>query len=92
MIPGVDTALRGVGTPTPLDPPHLGKMRSHPRILGSPTHVHLQQTGNDNGKPPGRYRPARDGNPDSGYAICGLEFVKPAVLTNNGSREAQSGR
>ena len=48
-----------------------GRIRSHSLIAHPSLHVHLQQTGVENGGPPGRYRPPRGGNPNLG-------FVQPA--------------
>ena len=47
---------------------HPGRIGSHPRIINLSIHLQLQQTGYENGGPPGRYRPARCGNPNqAGY-------------------------
>ena len=40
------------------------EIRSHPRIRNPSMHLPLQQTGDGNRDPPGRYRPAWCGNPN----------------------------
>ena len=50
---------------------HPVRTRSHPRIRNPSTYPQLQQIGDENGGPPGRYRPARCGNPN-------LWVVQPA--------------
>ena len=45
-------------------PPHPGRIGSHPHIRNISMFLQLQQPGDDNGDPPGRYRPARCGNPN----------------------------
>ena len=42
--------------------PHPGRIIFHPRLRNSFTPLQLQHTGEENGDPPGRYRPARCGN------------------------------
>ena len=43
-------------------------IRRHPRIRNTSIPVQLQPPGDENGGPPGRYRPARCGNPNLGFA------------------------
>ena len=43
--------------------PHPGRIISHPRVRKPSISLPLQQPGNVNADPPGRYRPARCGNP-----------------------------
>ena len=50
-------------------PPGQDKVPS-PEIRNSSINLQFQQTGDENGRPPGRYRPARCGNSN-------LEFIKP---------------
>ena len=45
---------------------HPGRVISHPRVINPSIHLQTQQTGDKNGDLPGRYRPARCGNPNSG--------------------------
>ena len=45
--------------------PHPGRMRSRLRIRNPSIFLQLQQPGDENGDPPGRYRPARCGNPNA---------------------------
>ena len=45
-------------------PPHPGRIRSHPRMINPSILLQLQQTGDENGNPAGRYRPTRCGNPN----------------------------
>ena len=49
--------------------PHPGRIGPHLRIKNLSIHLQLQQPGSQDGDPPGRYRPTRRGNPNSGYAI-----------------------
>ena len=68
---GVATVPNGVETPTWGCQRHPGMIRSHPRIINPSIHLQLQQTGDENGGLPGRYRPAQCANPNLG-------FVEPA--------------
>ena len=48
----------------------LGRIGSHPRIKN--ISIHLLLPGDENGDPPGRYRPARCGNPNpTGWLLIG---------------------
>ena len=42
----------------------MARIRFHPRIINPSKFLHLQQPGDENGDTPGRYRPARCGNPN----------------------------
>ena len=55
-----------------------GEDRFHPRIINPSIHVQLRRIGDENGGPPGPYRPARCGNSISGHAICGLALAVSA--------------
>ena len=59
---------------------HPGGIWSHPRVGNPSIHLKLQQTGDENGDPPGRYRPARCGNPNpAGRSLIGWgSRIKPA--------------
>ena len=46
------------------------RIGSHARIQTISIHLQLQQTGDETGDPPGRYHPARCGNPDATLAHC----------------------
>ena len=61
-----------------------GRIGSHPRIRNPPRHLHLRQPGNKNGDPPGRYRPARCGNPNSTLAdwSCSQRAARVAPRDN----------
>ena len=53
-------------------PPHPRKIGSHLRIINPPISLRLQQPGDDNDDLPGRYRPARCGNPNpTGWLLIG---------------------
>ena len=70
----VVTDPHGVETTTPTDwlligwgpwsQRHPRRIRFHPRIRNPSIHLQLQQTGHENGGLPGRYLPARCGNPN----------------------------
>ena len=45
-------------------PPHPGRIGSYPRIRNPSIYLQLQQPGGENEDPPGRYCPARCGNPN----------------------------
>ena len=45
--------------------PHQGRISSHPRIRNPSISLQLQQTGDENADPPGRYRSARRGHPNA---------------------------
>ena len=45
-------------------PPNPGRIISHPRIRNPSIFLQLQPPGDENGDLPGRYRPARYGNPN----------------------------
>ena len=69
----VDTAPHGMKTPTLVSDcllarvkRHSEKIRSHPRVRNPSIRLQLGRTGDENGGPPGRYRPARCGNPKLG--------------------------
>ena len=52
--------------------PHPGRMRCHPRIITISISLRLQQIGNENRDPLGRYCPARCGNPNAtGWLLIG---------------------
>ena len=60
-------------------PPHPGKIRSHPRIRNPYIPLRLQQPGDKNGDLPGRYHPARCGNPNSTWLVTDwLGLMEPA--------------
>ena len=46
-------------------PPHPGRIRSHLRSRNPSISLQLQQPGDENAGSPGRYRPARCGNPNA---------------------------
>ena len=53
-------------------PTHPRKIGSHLRIINPPISLRLQQPGDDNDDLPGRYRPARCGNPNpTGWLLIG---------------------
>ena len=55
-------------------PPHPRKIGSHLRIINPPISLRLQQPGDDNDDLPGRYRPARCGNPNpTGWLLIGWD-------------------
>ena len=73
MVSRVDTAPHSVKTPNrgSESQSHPRRTRFHPRIRNPSTYLHFQQTGDENGGPQGRYRPARCGSPNLG-------FIEPA--------------
>ena len=73
MVPPVDTASHSVETPTwgSYSQRQPGTIWRHPQIRNRSTYLRLQQTGNGNGDPPGRYYPARCGNPNLGFVDPG---------------------
>ena len=46
-----------------------GRVRSHPRVRNPSMSLQLQQTGNRDGDPTGRYRPTQCGNPTQGTPL-----------------------
>ena len=53
-------------------PPHPGRIISRPRIINLSISLQLQQPGDENADPPGRYRPAGCGNPNpTGWLLIG---------------------
>ena len=59
-------------------PPHPGRINSHPRIRNSSIYLQLQQTGDENGYNPGRYRSTRCGNPNRiGWLLIGWDSWSP---------------
>ena len=43
--------------------PHPGMISSHPQVRNTSISLQIEQPGDENTDPPGRYRPARCGNP-----------------------------
>ena len=50
-------------------PPHPGRTGSRPRIINPSISLQFQQPGDENGDFPGRYRPARCGNPNPTHRL-----------------------
>ena len=68
VVSRADVALHGVENPTwgSWTQRRPGRIGFHPPIRNPSMHVQLQQTGDDNGGPPGRCRPARVETPTWG--------------------------
>ena len=67
--------------------PYPGRIGSHLRTKNPSIHLQLQQPGNQDGDPPGRYRPAGCGNPNSGYTIVDWGS-RSQRTTPNGCKES----
>ena len=73
---GAGVAPRG----NPAIPPHPGRIGHNPRFRNPSIDLQIRQTGDENGDPPGRHRPARCGhpNPTSRSLIGWGSRIKPA--------------